>query len=176
MPMSRNPSLLNGTLLPVGLGLLALLGLTLLHMGGPQAEDSGNANPAPKPAIHPAAEHTRQFFGWPSRVRWLPLTNSSNPFFTLAIQPPPPPKPPPPPPTTRKVDVFYRGFFETSAGVRRAVVQVADKQIQARRGEPIVGDYLANEIELKFLTVTNPAGQSVRFNFATNQPIEVSAK
>ncbi len=174
--MRRNSSFLSGTLLPIGIGLVALLGLTLFQFNRTDVEGTASATPAAPATTHPPAGHTRQFFGWPSRMRWLPLTNSSNPFFTLAIQPPPPPKPPPPPPTTKKVDIVYRGFYETSAGVRRAVVQVADKEVLARKGDIIVADFVTTDIELKFLAVTNPAGKSVKFNFATNQPIEVPAK
>jgi hypothetical protein len=72
--------------------------------------------------------------------------------------------------------VTYRGFLETSAGIRRAVVQVADKQIVAKRGETIVADFTALDIELRFLTVTNSTGKSLKFPFATNQPVEVPAK
>jgi hypothetical protein len=174
--MRRHSPLLTLSLVPAGLGLLLLLGLSLLHLRTPDPRDGTKPATPTASESHPAAEHTRQFFGWPSRVQWQPLTNTGNPFFTLAIQPPPPPTPPPPPPATRKIDVTYRGFLETSAGIRRAVVQVADKQIVAKRGETIVADFTALDIELRFLTVTNSTGKSLKFPFATNQPVEVPAK
>lgn len=174
--MRRDALILNWVMVPTAAGLVALLCLSLLRLRR-EGVDLNQYRPAgPREAPSTAADQTRQFFDWPSAVQWMPLTNAGNPFFTLAIQPPPPPKPPPPPPTTRKVEVTYRGFFETSVGVRRAVVQVADQQVLAGRGDKVVGDYLAGEIELRHLTLTNAAGQSVRFEFAKAQPIEVPAK
>lgn len=174
--MRRPSSTLNLALVPIALGLLLLIGLALLLLRDSNPTTQFPSTHRDSPDNHPAAEHTRQFFGWPSQVQWQPLTNVSNPFFTLAIQAPPPPKPPPPPPSTRKIDVTYRGYLQTSAGVRRAVVQVADKQIIAKRGEPILADFVALDIELLFLTVTNPAGKSIQFPFRTNLPVEVPAQ
>ena len=94
--MRRHSPLLTLSLVPAGLGLLLLLGLSLLHLRTPDPRDGTKPATPTASESHPAAEHTRQFFGWPSRVQWQPLTNTSNPFFTLAIQPPPPPTPPPP--------------------------------------------------------------------------------
>lgn len=174
--MRRDAMILNWVMVPTAIALIVLLALSLLRLRRDGVDLQQYRPTGPREAPSTAAHQTRQFFGWPSTVHWLPLTNASNPFFTLAIQPPPPPKPPAPPPSTRKIDVTYRGFFETSAGVRRAVVQVADQQVLAGRGDKVVGDYLAGEIELRHLNLTNAAGQSVRFEFAKTQPLEVPAK
>lgn len=174
--MRRNSLVLNWALIPAAIALVVLLVVSLFALQGRNPDESGVSIIAPSTALHPAAEQTRQFFGWPLKVQWLPLTNAANPFFTLAIQPTPPPKPPPPPPTTRKVDVTYRGFIETSAGVRRAVVQVGDTQVLGRKGDKIVADFAVDEIELKTLQLTNPAGQKVVIDFAKSKPLEVPAK
>jgi hypothetical protein len=183
--MRRNPSLLNGTLLPVAAGLILLLGLSLSRL-----RDPGRVAPRPTPADtnatdHPAAHRTRDLFEWPARVEWLPLTSNGNPFFTLAIQPPPPPKPPPPPPATRKVELTYRGYLETSAGIRRAVIQVADKQVLARVGEPVLAAFNASDIQPNHLVLTStkggaPAGTNppatVKLDFAKTVPLEIPTK
>jgi hypothetical protein len=57
--------------------------------------------------------------------------------------------------------------------VRRAVVQVDDKQVLGSRGSIIVADYAAMEIELRHLTLTNAAGQTVRCDFTKTQTLEV---
>lgn len=174
--MRRNLTLLNWTLLPATAVLLTLLSLTLLRLRHDHAADAGAPVPTPLPSSHPAAGQTRQFFGWASNLTWLPLTNAGNPFFTLAIRPAPPPQPPPPPPATKKVDVTYRGYFQTSAGLRRALVQVADKQVLAGLGEPVVADFTVLAIELRSLALTNKSGGSVSLVFRTNQSLEIPAK
>lgn len=174
--MRRSHVLLNAALIPCTIALLVMLVLSLLHR--PAADGDWRRSPA-GPVLapaHPASEQTRHFFDWASHLRWRPLTNSANPFFSLAIQPPPPPPPPAPSPTTRKIDVTYRGFFETSAGIRRAVIQVADKQILARRGDKVVADYATAAIELKHLALTNAAGTAVRLEFAKPQSLEIPVK
>jgi hypothetical protein len=173
--MRRDAVLLNASMIPVLVGLLILLGVSLVRWGADGAVTAGFGGSPASVAPHPAAGQTRQFFEWPGSVRWTPLTNSANPFFTLAIQPPPP-KAPVPPPATKKVEVTYRGFLETSAGVRRAVVQVAEQQILGGRGDRVVADLAAAEIGLAKLTLTNGAGQVVELLFAKPQSIEVPAK
>lgn len=155
---------------------MVLLLLTLFGWRRPDEDLAGGGEPRLVVGAHPAAEQMRQFFSWPSAVSWRPFTNEGNPFFTLAIQPAPPAKVSTPEPATRRVDVTYRGFFETSANVRRAVVQVADVQVLARRGERVVADFVAVEIELRHLALTNGAGQAVKLEFSKTQPIEVPAK
>lgn len=181
--MRRPPALLNGSVLPVTGILVLLLGFSVLRLRDPNpAAEPPSHSPTNAPP-HPAAERTRQFFGWPAQVEWLPLTNNGNPFFTLAIQPPPPPKPAPPPPATRKVELTYRGYLETSAGIRRAVVQVADKEVLARLGEPVLDAFHTTEIEPGHLLLTStnpPVGTNppatVKLGFSKTLPIQIPAK
>ncbi len=174
--MTRNPTLLNWSLVPTTLVLLALLALSLLRFRGADALNAGRLATALPATPQSAAEETRRFFDWPSQVVWVALTNHGNPFFTLAIRPAAAPKPAPPPPTTRKVDLTYRGFLETSAGVRRAVVQVSETQIIARLGEKIVADFVALEIGMTNLVLTNGTDRGVSLQFAKPQPLEIPAK
>ncbi len=172
----RRDVLLQSLMIPATMVLVVLLGLSLLRLGAdhdPEFSSRPSTRTFPR---HPAADQTRAVFSAPGQFRWIPLTNHQNPFFTLAIRPPPPDAPAPPPPATRKVDVTYRGFFQTSAGVRRAVLTVADRQILAGTGDPIVADYSAVEIDLRHLTATNAAGQTIRFDFARPVAVEIPAQ
>ena len=173
--MRRHVMVLNWLMIPTAVGILVLLVLTLMGWPRVMQAPGGGLTDTDAAGLHPAPQHARQFFGWASTVSWRPLTNSANPFFTLAIQPPPPPTPPPPPPATRRVDVTYRGFFETSARVRRALIQVADKQVMAAKGDKLLADYGVVEIELRHLGLTNGAGAAVKLEFSKPMAIEVPA-
>lgn len=174
--MRRDAALLNWMMPVVLFGLLVLLALALVRWGAAGRDGGSYIGVQPPPLPHAAADQARQFFGWPASVKWTPLTQTNNPFFTLAIQPVPPPKPPPPPPATRKVELTYRGFLETSAGVRRAVVQVADQQVIGLLGDRVVADYATSEIALRHLTLTNVAGTNVTLEFSRPQSLEIPAK
>ncbi|MBL9127779.1 MAG: hypothetical protein JNL97_09035 [Verrucomicrobiales bacterium] len=163
-------------MIPTGVALFALLIATLTGWRRPVPDGTGRRMGAEPAALPAAAAQARQFFGWASSATWRPLTNTGNPFFTLAIQPPPPPTPPPAAPSTRKLDLVYRGFFETSARVRRAVVQVADKQVIAGKGERVVADYSVADIQLGHLGMTNAAGVAAKLDFSKAAQIEVPAK
>jgi len=167
---------LNWAMVPTAVALLALLILTL--MGWPRTPpDSVLTRPGSETvALHPGSQQARQFLGWASSASWRPLTNGSNPFFTLAIQLPPPPAPPAPPPATRKVEVTYRGYFETSARVRRAVIQVADKEMIVGKGEKFLADFAVTAVELGRLRATNAAGAAIELPFGKVHPLEVPAK
>jgi hypothetical protein len=174
--VKRGDVILNWAMVPASAVLLALLGLSLLRLGPAGEGNERLFRTAPLPPPHPAADQTRRYFDWPLAREWVPLTNHRNPFFTLAIQPPPPPRAAAPPPATRKVDVTYKGYFETSAGTRRALVQVAETQVLGGYSDPIVADFAAHEIELRHLTLTNAGGQTVRLEFAKPQSLEIPAK
>lgn len=169
--------MLNWAMIPTGIALVSLLLLTLLGRSRSAPEAGARLGGRDAGTAHPAAAQARQWFGWAGSVGWNPLTNTANPFFTLAIQPPPPPPPPQAkPPATRKVDVVYRGYFETSARVRRAVVQVADKELLVGRGDSILEGFAVAEIEMGHLGVTNGAGAAVKLEFSKSASIEVPAK
>lgn len=174
--MQRDASALNWAMLPMTFVALVLLGLALMQLGrGVEGPGSSSVQGSPR-TEYPAAAQTKQYFDWPNQVQWQAMTKDGNPFFTLAIQAPPPPKPPPAPPATKKVDVIYRGFFETSAGVKRAVVQVADKQVITGIGGKVLADFLAAEIALRHLQLTNAAGKAVKLEFTKPQSLEIPAQ
>lgn len=174
--MNRDSPLLTWIMIPAAFVLAGLLAVALMrlrpgHAAVPKTHSGQKLPPLPR-----AAEETRELLGWLRAPEWHPFTNASNPFFTLAIQPAPAPAPPPAAPTTRRIDVTYRGFLETSAGIRRAVVQVADKEVLGGRGDKIVADYAIMEIEVGRLTLTNTAGKSVTCAFTKTQSVEVAAQ
>ncbi len=174
--MQRRVLVLNWAMVPTAIGLTVLFVLALTGWPrGPRGPGGGRGDDEVA-TLHPASRQARQFLGWASSVSWRPLTNTANPFFTLAIQPAPPPTPPPPPPATRKVSVTYRGFFETSARVRRALVKVADKEVIVGKGDEILADFVVVEIELRHLGLTNGTGGAVKLDFSKPNSIEVPAK
>ncbi len=171
--MRRDVTLLNWAMLPAAAVMLVLMTISLMRLGDARDVASQGRTGTKLPPPPAAAEETREFLAWLHEAAWRPFTNSNNPFYTLAIQAAPPPSPPPSAPATRKFDVTYRGFLETSAGIRRAVVQVADKQVLGGLGDKIVADYAVMEIALRHLTLTNAAGTAVQFEFAKMKTLEV---
>ena len=149
-------------------GLIILLALVLFGFGGglpditlppgPRAASSSPPPDAPIPDLFTT-----------SGVPALEVsTNVVNPFFTLHFQPPAPPP-------TKKVPLLYLGCVESSTGVLRAYVSVADKLQVLPLGEKVIADYAIQEISLKMLVLTNTAGQTGIFGFNTNSTIEVPA-
>lgn len=176
--MNRESLLFQWAMVPAALLMAGLLAFSLARLRDDDPSLSGiRPHPAP-PTRHPAADQTRGHFGWPGEANRQPMTNLANPFFTLAIQaaPPPPPPTPPPPPATRTVSVTYRGYLETSAGLRRALVLVDDRQLLVARGETVVANFAVADIELRHLSLTNAAGASVRGEFSKPVPVEVPAQ
>jgi hypothetical protein len=173
--MGRDASVLDWAMLPAAVVLVVLLVLSLLGVGGTAEGLAPLRGGLPAPASHGAADEMRLYMAWLKDVNWQTFTNDRNPFYSVAIKPPPRQETSAPAPATRRIEVTYRGFFETSAGVRRAVVQVADKQVLGGIGERIVADLAAMEIELWHLTLTNATGKSVRCDFARPASIEVPA-
>jgi hypothetical protein len=174
--MRTRVPLLEWLLVPTTLGLLVLLALTLATL---RHRATGMVPPVTNtPALRPlaGASQVHDYFSWPATVRWLPPTNTANPFFTLAIQVSHPGAPAASPLATKKIDLIYRGFFETSKGVRRALIQVAEQQVLSGLGEKVVADYVAVDIALRHLNLTNPAGKTVKLEFALPQQLEVPAQ
>ncbi|MGE4179737.1 MAG: hypothetical protein AB7J34_07910 [Limisphaerales bacterium] len=175
--MQRRVLILNWAMIPSAVGLMAILVLALTGWPPGQRRAGGGHGDEDVAPLHPASQQARQFLEWAPSVSWRPLTNTANPFFTLAIQPVPPPQPSaPPPPATRKVDFVYRGFFETSARVRRALVKVQDKEMIVGKGDKVFEDFGVTEIELGHLGITNGTGSAVRLEFSKPASIEVPSK
>ncbi len=110
----------------------------------------------------------------PDRIPLLAVpTNQLGSFLSAYFQPAPKPKPPPP--TTRKIDLTYLGFFQAGERSRQAVVQLGDQQVIAGVGSNVVADLSVAGMELRTLTLTNPAAQShiLHFNVKTNLEVPI---
>jgi hypothetical protein len=97
-----------------------------------------------------------------------PLTNRITPFHTTYFQPPPAK-----PVTTRKVELTYRGFYETAQGQKRAFVRVDDQVLVASVGAKLLGDLVVTDIALRTLVLTNGQAQSNRLEFNAGKLMEI---
>ena len=148
-------------------GLLVLLTLVLRDygVGLPQFPTSGHRS---ETTLIPVSEN--QFDGLiaSSSVPTLHRTNLSNPFFTAHFQPPKPPAP-----TTRKVNMIYQGFVQSTDGDKQAFVRVDDTNLTAALGRPIVADLAVSDINVQSLTLTNSASRTNVLEFNKSTSVEV---
>jgi hypothetical protein len=98
-------------------------------------------------------------------------TNSLNPFFTTYFLPKHPPAPPPP--TTRKVELTYRGFYQTEGSPKYALILSGN----ALLGVPVGGRFetnlfVANVSEVN-LTLTNATAQTNVLTLNTKKELEI---
>jgi hypothetical protein len=136
--------------------LWLLLYLAVINIGGraPEIPDVG-VGAAASQALAPVVGLERVFpeGGWP---RSLMSTNAPDPFFTRYFVPPAPP----PPPTTRKINVTYQGFYQTSGGPRTTIFKLDDVFQVAPVGARIAKDLFLADATMQALTLTNVAGQT----------------
>ncbi len=155
------------TLLLVALLVLLALVLRDYGVGLPRFPKSSHR---PGAALLPVTKDQLDELVAPSAVPALHSTNLSNPFFTAYFQPPAPPAP-----TTRKVNMIYLGFFETTDGEKQAFVRVDDADLTATLGRPIVADLSISEINVRTLTLTNSASRTNVLEFDKSTSVEVPA-
>jgi hypothetical protein len=149
------------------IGLLALLVLVLRDygVGLPRFPQSARHT---ETAFTPVSENQLQELLAPDNVPNLGSTNLDSPFFTTHFQPPKPPAP-----TTRKVDMIYKGFFQTTDGDRQAFVQVDNANRTAALGRPLIADLAVSEILPQTLTLTNSASRTNVLEFNKSTSVEV---
>jgi hypothetical protein len=137
----------------VALWLLLYLALTKLGGKVPEVRDLTAGTPALQP-LAPIAGLERLFAesGWPKLVS----TNASDPFFTRYFVPPAPP----PPPTTRKIQVTYQGFYQTSDGPVTTIFKLGEAYQVAPLGTRIETNLFLARATMQALTLTNLAGQT----------------
>jgi hypothetical protein len=153
------------TLLLVGLLILLFLVLRDYGVGLPQFPIPARRSES---ALIPITENRLEELLTPSAVPTLHTTNLNNPFFTAHFQPPKPPAP-----TTRKVNMTYQGFFQTTDGDKYAFVRVDDTDVTIARGRPIVADLHVAEINVRTLVLTNTASRTNVLEFNQTVPVEV---
>ena len=132
-----------------------LLYLILTHLGGKAPdfrEANAPANPPQSPA--PVAGLERLFLPgiWPKSVV---QTNLLNPFYTLYFVPLPPP-----PPTTRKIEVTYQGFYQSSEGTKQIGFKLDEAFKIAPIGAQIATELFIADATIQALTLTNVAAQT----------------
>ena len=152
-------------------GLWLLLYLTLTHLGGkaPDFRAAGAAvNPPQSPA--PVAGLERLFLPgiWP---KTLVQTNLPNPFYTVYFVPPPPP-----PPTTRKIDVAYQGFYQSTEGTKQIGFKLDNVFKIAPIGAQIATELFIADATIQALMLTNVAAQTNIIGLNTNKEIIIPIK
>jgi hypothetical protein len=132
--------------------LWLLLYLAVTHLGGKTfAVHEADSTAIPPQCPIPVAGLSSLFSA--ADLRALPAdTNSVNPFFTRYFMPPPSA-----PPTTRKIEVTYQGFYQTTGGPKQAVCKVADIFVAAAVGAKVTANLFIADATMQSLTLTNPA-------------------
>jgi hypothetical protein len=154
--------------------LWLLLILVIIKVGGkaPDFRDSESSSTAPR-TVAPIAKMVQLFepAQWPGP---LPSTEGSSPFFTRYFVPVA--SPTPPPPTTKKIEVTYQGYFETSDGPRNAVIKVADVFTVVPVGGSVATIFFVGEASMQSLTLTNPTAPPTILPLNSKKEIEVPVK
>jgi hypothetical protein len=151
--------------------LWLLLYLSLTHLGGRtpdyhELEASSTAAQSPAPVARLGKLLAPGV--WP---RTVIETNSLSPFFTRHFIPPPAPTPPPP--TTRKIELTYQGFFQTSDGPKQVIVKMGDTFLVAGVGTKMTANLFAAEATMQSLILTNSGAQTNLLLLNTKKEVEV---
>jgi hypothetical protein len=160
-----------GFALGINACLWLLLYLALTRFGGRspdfhELESTSTAAQSPAPVARLAKLLAPEV--WPGTVF---DTNGISPFFTRHFIPPAVPTPPAP--TTRKIELTYQGYFQTSEGPKQAIVKLGDAFMVASVGSNFTANLFAAEATMQTLTLTNPAAQTNLLILNTKKEIEV---
>ncbi len=149
--------------------LTGLLGLTVWNLGGrlPELKPLGNG-PGRPGEDWPTSAQVDAWFALPALTALTATSNAPNPFFTRYFQPPPPP-------TTRPVALTYQGYLDSSAGERRAFLQVNDAVRPFTAGARVVADHHVHRIERRSVILTNAAGATNVLEFNVTKILQVPA-
>lgn len=154
-------------------GLWLLLGLVVAGLGGrrPQFGET-DADPLAVQKPVPVAKLETLFApdNWPKHVV---DAASENAFATLHFKPPVVPVPPP---TTRRVELTYQGFYQSSDGPQRTLLKLGDALVAVPVGGVVVTNLWVADAGFKTLTLTNSAGQTNVLAVNTAQTVEVPLK
>jgi hypothetical protein len=154
--------------------LWVLLLLVIIKVGGkaPDFREAESSSAAPQ-NLAPIAKLGSLFepAQWPA-----PLANSegSGPFFTRYFVPVA--SPAPPPPTTRKIEVSYQGYYQTSDGPKNAIIKVADAFMVIPVGGAVATNFFIGDATMQSLTLTNPSAQPTILPLNSKKEIEVPIK
>jgi hypothetical protein len=151
--------------------LWLLLALLITKVGG-KAPVYGEADAVPLPlqSLAPIARLSSLFEpgqGAPP----LATSEGSSPFFTRFFVPIP--SPAPPPPTTRKIEVTYQGYYQTTDGPRNAVLKIADAFVVIPVGGMVATNFYIGDAGMQSLTLTNPVAAPTLLPLNAKKVIEV---
>jgi len=154
--------------------LWLLLVLVLVKVGG-KAPDfrETDAFSLPPQSAAPVAKLAALFepAQWPAP---RPVPEGASAFFTRYFVPVP--SPAPPPPTTRKIEVTYQGYYQTSDGPRNVIVKLADAFVVIPVGGTVATNFYIGDATMQSLTLTNPASGATVLMLNTKKEIEVPIK
>ena len=108
---------------------------------------------------------------WPKQ---LVDSAGQNAFATLHFIPPVVPAPPPP--TTRRIELTYQGYYQTSAGPRRVMLRFGDAMVNIPVGSSVVTNLFVADAAFQTLTLTNNTGQTNVLALNVKKEIEVPLK
>ena len=149
-------------------GLWGLLVLTLAALGGRAPRFSEAITHAPPPPDLIPTLRIQKLFSAVAPSLSLSDTNLANPFFTRHFLPPVVP-----PPTTRKVELTYHGFYNTTDGPKTALVKVDEALTPVAAGGKAVANLFVAEVSWQLLILTNAAGQTNLLPLSTKKVFEV---
>jgi hypothetical protein len=104
-------------------------------------------------------------------ARLAKATDQKNPFNCVQLFPVTPP-----PPKTRKIEVFYHGFFLTSHGEKHGYVTVDNKLVTGSVGTKVTLNLVITDMNQTGLTLRDDAGKETFLPFDTRQTLEIPAQ
>jgi hypothetical protein len=138
------------------------------QMWGHRALPADTSSPNAILPIH-RARHILEPFATNIPASFSVAKDMQNPFYPNPSQPPPPA----PPIITRQVPLLYQGFYATSAGEKRAYVQVNNQTLVGPTGTKIIAGYFISEITSANLTLADASGKKLVLEFRTSKSIEI---
>ncbi len=156
--------------LHIGLWLFLYLATKSLRGGTPVFHETSASSAGPVVKL-PVAKLDPLFAPTQLRQTICNPTNAQNPFFTTYFVPPAPPAPPPP--TTRKIEVSYQGFYQTTDGPKHAVLTVAGGLMVAQVGGLVATNVYVADANLQSVILTNTTAQTNTLTLNTKKEIEV---
>jgi hypothetical protein len=149
-------------------GLWTLLVLALAGLGGRAPYFAASDAPSAPPDDPIPTGIIQRLFGLRPPLATLNDTNLLSPFFTRHFEPPVVP-----PPTTRKVELTYHGFFQTTDGPLTALVKVGDNILPVVVGGRAIADLAIADITWQTLTLTNAAARTNLLPLNLKKDLEV---
>ena len=155
-------------------GLWLLLVMTVAGLGGRHARFSeADADPIAVQKPVPVAK-LDQLYVTTNRVTRIIDPASQAPFATAHFIPAVAPTPPPP--TTRRVEITYQGYFQTTDGPLKTMLRLGDVFVTVPVGGVVVSNLWVASAAFKTLTLTNSAGQTNVVEVNAKQVLEVPLK